>query len=114
MSAAAARVVRLAGHLAQPRPPQRPHRRRHAWLWLLAGAPAALRATEGEYVSTSYGPPWGGIQGPGVKTSGGLRIDGGAPRWYMIAVDPGLVGHGTLVYLWPNPFAWRGPFLAAD
>ena len=37
-----------------------------------------------------------------------------SPRWYMIAVDPRLIGHGTLVYLWPNPFAWKGPFLAAD
>ena len=32
----------------------------------------------------------------------------------MIAVDPALIGHGQLVYLWPNPFGWRGPFLAAD
>ena len=32
----------------------------------------------------------------------------------MIAVDPRLISHGTLVYLWPNPFAWKGPFLAAD
>jgi hypothetical protein len=32
----------------------------------------------------------------------------------MVAVDPALVGHGQLVYLWPNPFGWAGPFLAAD
>ena len=32
----------------------------------------------------------------------------------MVAVDPALIGHGQLVYLWPNPFGWRGPFLAAD
>ena len=72
------------------------------------------RAEPGEYASTSYGPPWGGIQGQGLATSGGLRIGGGRPRWYMIATDPVLVGHGQLVYLWPNPFDWQGPFLAAD
>jgi hypothetical protein len=32
----------------------------------------------------------------------------------MVAVDPALIGHGRLIYLWPNPFAWAGPFLAAD
>src|SRR5262249_50617628 len=32
----------------------------------------------------------------------------------MIAVDPGEIAHGELVYLWPNPFGWKGPFLAAD
>jgi 3D (Asp-Asp-Asp) domain-containing protein len=78
------------------------------------GPYASDRRTTGAFVSTSYGPPWGGIQGRGIATSGGLRIGGGSPRWYMIAVDPVLVGHGALVYLWPNPFDWRGPFLAAD
>lgn len=79
------------------------------------GSPyAGTTVTAGEYLATSYGPPWGGIQGQGIATSGGLRIAGGSPRWYMIAVDPRLIGHGTLVYLWPNPFGWTGPFLAAD
>ncbi|GEM_PF-5722829 len=79
------------------------------------GSPyAGARVTPGEYLATSYGPPWGGIQGAGVATSGGLRINGGSPRWYQVAVDPQLISHGTLVYLWPNPFAWSGPFLAAD
>ncbi|RKQ92971.1 3D (Asp-Asp-Asp) domain-containing protein [Solirubrobacter pauli] len=75
---------------------------------------AGRRVTPGEYLATSYGPPWGGIQGAGLATSGGLRIGGGAPRWYQVAVDPQLISHGTLVYLWPNPFSWTGPFLAAD
>jgi 3D (Asp-Asp-Asp) domain-containing protein len=79
------------------------------------GSPfAGPRVTEGRYVATAYGPPWGGIQGAGATTSGGLVIAGGRPRWYMIAVDPLLIGHGQLVYAWPNPFRWRGPFLAAD
>jgi 3D (Asp-Asp-Asp) domain-containing protein len=75
---------------------------------------ASTTIVEGRYSATAYGPPWGGIQGPGVATSGGLPIAGGAPRWYMIAVDPRLVGHGSFVYIWPNPFGWNGPFLAAD
>jgi 3D (Asp-Asp-Asp) domain-containing protein len=75
---------------------------------------ASSRITPGDYVSTSYGPPWGGIQGEGNATSGGLRIGGGAPRKYFIAVDPDLIGHATWVYLWPNPYNWSGPFLAAD
>lgn len=79
------------------------------------GSPYANdRVVPGRYEATSYGPPWGGIQGSGQATSGGLVIAGGSPRWYMIAVDPLLVGHGRLVYIWPNPFRWRGPFLAAD
>jgi hypothetical protein len=32
----------------------------------------------------------------------------------MIAVDPRLIAHGTLVDVWPNPFGWDGPFVAAD
>src|SRR3954453_14630430 len=79
------------------------------------GSPfAGTRVTRGEYLTTAYGPPWGGIQGAGVSTSGGLLIGGGAPRWYVIAVDPQLISHGTLVQVWPNPFAWHGAFLAAD
>ncbi len=70
--------------------------------------------TPGRYLSTAYGPPWGGIQGSGAFTSGGVALGGGNPRLYMIAVDPLVIGHGTLVYAWPNPFAWKGPFLAAD
>ena len=70
--------------------------------------------TPGRYHSTAYGPPWGGIQGAGIATSGGLPIAGGAPRWYMIASSPGAISHGAFAYIWPNPFGWKGPFLAAD
>lgn len=68
----------------------------------------------GDFRSTAYGPPWGGIQGPGVATAGGIRVDGGAPRKYMIATDPRVIALGQWVYAWPNPFGWRGAFLAAD
>jgi 3D (Asp-Asp-Asp) domain-containing protein len=80
-----------------------------------AGSPyAGSRITPGRYGTTAYGPPWGGIQGAGISTSGGLPMRGGAPRWYMIAVSPSLISHGTFVYIWPNPFGWKGPFFAAD
>jgi 3D (Asp-Asp-Asp) domain-containing protein len=72
------------------------------------------RVVPGVFDSTAYGPPWGGLQGEGEATAGGVVINGGAPRYYMIAVDPTLVALGSLVYAWPNPFGWKGPFLAAD
>lgn len=80
-----------------------------------SGSPyAGSRITPGRYNTTAYGPPWGGIQGAGIATSGGLPIAGGSPRWYMVAVSPNAIEHGTFVYVWPNPFGWKGPFLAAD
>jgi 3D (Asp-Asp-Asp) domain-containing protein len=75
---------------------------------------AGPRVTPGRYASTAYGPPWGGLQGAGIATSGGLPILGGAPRWYMVAADPAYLQHGNLVYIWPNPFDWKGPVLVAD
>jgi len=75
---------------------------------------AGSRLAPGRYSATAYGPPWGGIQGTGLATSGGIVLAGGAPRLYMVAVDPMQIAHGQLVYVWPNPFGWRGPFLAAD
>lgn len=79
------------------------------------GSPyAGTRITRGGFVSTAYGPPWGGIQGPGEAMSGGIVLAGDAPRLYALAVDPTVIAHGVLVYAWPNPFGWRGPFLAAD
>jgi len=79
-----------------------------------AGPYAGERVAAGRYESTAYGPPWGGINGPGEAMSGGIVLNGGAPRLYAIAVDPTAIGHGTLVYAWPNPFGWRGPFVSAD
>ena len=75
---------------------------------------AGALITPGRYLSTSYGPPWNALNGPGLATSGGLPIRGGAPRWYMVATDPTAIAHGTFVYVWPNPFGWAGPFFAAD
>ena len=70
--------------------------------------------TTGAFRSTAYGPPWGGLQGLGVATAGGILIAGGAPKRYIIATDPSVIALGQWVYVWPNPFGWRGPFLAAD
>jgi 3D (Asp-Asp-Asp) domain-containing protein len=75
---------------------------------------AGKKITPGAYGTTAYGPPWGGIQGAGDATSGGLPIRGKSPRIYMVAVDTDLIGHGTFIYIWPNPFEWKGAFLAAD
>ena len=79
------------------------------------GSPhAGARITPGRYSASAYGPPWGGIQGAGIATSGGLPIRGLAPRWYMLATSPTAIQHGNFVYIWPNPFGWKGPFFAAD
>lgn len=78
------------------------------------GALSTERVVAGRFESTAYGPPWGGIQGAGQSTAGGIVLNGGAPRYYLIATDPTVVGLGSLVYAWPNPFGWKGPFLTAD
>lgn len=81
---------------------------------------AGRRITEGVFRTTAYGPPWGvdpvsGVdQGAGIATAGGLRLNGGAPRKYLVATDPSVISLGQLIYIWPNPFGWRGPFLTAD
>jgi 3D (Asp-Asp-Asp) domain-containing protein len=75
---------------------------------------AGSMLTMGAFRSTAYGPPWGGLQGLGVATAGGILIAGGAPKRYIIATDPSVIALGQWVYVWPNPFGWRGPFLAAD
>lgn len=72
------------------------------------------RIAPGSYISTAYGPPWTGINGSGIATAGGLRLNGGAPKKYFVAVDPDVIALGSWVYIWPNPYQWKGAFLAAD
>ena len=56
----------------------------------------------GEWLATSYGPPWGGIQGNGITATGiDLRPDKQA---YIIAVDPTIIPLGSYVHVSPNPF----------
>lgn len=66
----------------------------------------------GKFVATSYGPPWGGIQGTGV-TATGVNLKGG-PHTYGIAVDPSVIPLGSNVKVQPNPFGYGGSFKAFD
>jgi len=66
----------------------------------------------GGFVSTSYGPPWTGIQGTGT-TATGVNLKN-APRMYGIAVDPSVLELGHKYKVWPNPFGYRGAFKAFD
>ena len=71
---------------------------------------------DGRYLATVYAPSFGGINvwNGGLVTAGGVRVNAGAKRAYLIAVDPHLIKLGTPVYVWPNPYGWPGPFIAAD
>lgn len=69
------------------------------------------------FTATSYGPPWGGIEGTGVTARGTRLQSGTVPKMtgpYIIAVDPSVIPLGSEVYVWPNPFDYRGKFLADD
>ncbi len=70
----------------------------------------------GKVLATVYAPSFGGINvwNGGKVTAGGIIVNAGAKRAYLIAVDPTLIKLGTPVYVWPNPYGWRGPFIAAD
>jgi 3D (Asp-Asp-Asp) domain-containing protein len=66
----------------------------------------------GRFMTTAYGPPWGGIQGGGTTATGvNLRR---SPHVYGVAVDPSVIPLGTQVYASPNPFGRTGPFRAFD
>lgn len=73
---------------------------------------------ENEYRSTAYAPAAGGINcDTGNRcdsTASGIRVKKGQLRKYLIASNPQLNKYGALVYLWPNPYNWRGPFVVAD
>jgi 3D (Asp-Asp-Asp) domain-containing protein len=70
------------------------------------------RVPGGRYISTSYGPPWTGIQGTGV-TATGVNLRRG-PKVYGVAVDPRVIPLGAQLYANPNPFGRSGPFRAFD
>lgn len=71
-----------------------------------------MPTTLGTFVSTSYGPPWGGIQGQGV-TAGGVDLKDGK-QVYGVAVDPKVIPLGSTLQITPNPFNYNGEFLAFD
>lgn len=68
--------------------------------------------TLGRFESTAYGPPWDAMNGTGV-TAGGTDLTS-APKRYIVAVDPDVIPLGTKLRIWPNPFNYRGAFLADD
>jgi TP901 family phage tail tape measure protein len=72
----------------------------------------AEKITPGGYTATSYGPPWGGIQGNG-QTRTGVDLRGG-PHRYIVAVDPSMISLKSKVYVNPNPFGYGGQFSAED
>ncbi|MDO9353311.1 MAG: peptidoglycan DD-metalloendopeptidase family protein [Solirubrobacteraceae bacterium] len=75
-----------------------------------------LKITAGPYRSTAYAPIAGGVNcGNGCGyTASGIRVDNGRRRAYLIASNPRLNSYGSLAYIWPNPYDWRGPFVVAD
>ena len=66
----------------------------------------------GKFVSTAYGPPWGGIQGTGV-TAAGVNLKG-SPHIYGVAADPRVLPLGSRVKINPNPFGYGGTFKVFD
>lgn len=66
----------------------------------------------GGWTATAYGPPWTGIQGTGVTTTG-LDLTNGPPA-YEIAVDPSAIPLGSYVHIQPNPFHTTNAFYAGD
>lgn len=62
--------------------------------------------------ATAYGPPWGGIQGGGT-TATGVDLHG-SPHIHGVAVDPSVIPLGSRLRIWPNPFGYRGQFVAFD
>lgn len=66
----------------------------------------------GSYSATSYGPPWGGIQGTGT-TATGINLHG-SPHRHIVAVDPSVIPLHSKLRISPNPFGYGGPFFAED
>jgi 3D (Asp-Asp-Asp) domain-containing protein len=77
-----------------------------------AGSSLPPAGLSGSWLATSYGPPWGGIEGNGV-TATGVDLRSAPPR-LEIAVDPSVIPLGSWVYVQPNPFGTERPFYAAD
>ncbi len=75
--------------------------------------PAGSFTGGGEWLATAYGPPWEGIQGTGITTTG-IDLRPAKPA-YIIAVDPSVIPLGSYVHVSPNPWGNDAiTFLAAD
>lgn len=65
----------------------------------------------GNFESTAYGPPWDAMQGTGVTADGTDLRDG--KRKYVVATGPNLP-FGKKLYIWPNPYNYKGAWRVAD
>ena len=59
-------------------------------------------------IGTSYGPPWGGINGSGTTSGCGdpervVDLTDGPCNVFVVAVDPSVIPCGSLVRVEPNP-----------
>lgn len=68
--------------------------------------------------ATVYGPPWNSVEG-GDKTATGVHLPGPTNNSkmngpYIIASDPDYIPYHNKVYVWPNPFNYRGTFSCED
>jgi 3D (Asp-Asp-Asp) domain-containing protein len=70
------------------------------------------RVPSNRFLSTAYGPPWGGIQGTG-KTSTGVELRP-ARQLFIVAVDPRVIPYHSRLAIHPNPFRRSGEFQAED
>lgn len=77
------------------------------------------RVTEGQFEATAYGPPWDCatcMEGTGITATGTRLGENPGPykKLYIVATDPSVIPTGAWVYVWPNPFGYRGAFKADD
>ncbi len=64
----------------------------------------------GSFSSTAYGPPWNSLEG-GPQTATGKKLKKGK---HVVAVDPDVIPLGTKLYIWPNPYNYKGVWKAED
>jgi 3D (Asp-Asp-Asp) domain-containing protein len=78
-----------------------------------AGTPRFEGGSSGSWLATAYGPPWEGMQGKGITSTGIDLIP--AKHAYIVAVDPSVIPLGSYVHVVPNPFNNNSiTFLAGD
>jgi 3D (Asp-Asp-Asp) domain-containing protein len=77
-----------------------------------SGPVAEIAHSMGQFISSSYGPPWNAMNGTGV-TATGVDLTSG-PVAYGVAVDPGVIPLGSKLGIQPNPFGYDGVFKAFD
>jgi 3D (Asp-Asp-Asp) domain-containing protein len=69
------------------------------------------------FTATAYGPPWDAMQGTGTTATGiklAPTVQSSMTGPYVVAVDPTIIPLGSKLKIWPNPFGYKGEFVAAD